>query len=284
VKKSLLVFFLGLFILVSIGVCSAWWVGGHERIAEGAAEVLPDDMPTFFRDAGKLLGHYSGDPDRWKNPAMKFLKAEEAPNHYIDLEHLGTEKLPDDRYQAVLLFQKLGHKTDRVGLLPYALVENYERLCCAFYDHRADRENAAIRAKCLVHAGVMAHYTGDCSMPLHTTKDFDGRLGKDGKLKQKGIHARIDAFPERHGIAAREIIAGIKAKKIDNVWEHIRETIQESHKHIDRCYELDEMGAFETPTKESRQFIVERCRLGAQLTADLWYSAWLRSATMPKPY
>jgi hypothetical protein len=53
---------------------------------------------------------------------------------------------------------------------------------------------------------------------------------------------------------------------------------------VDRCYELDRAGAFDRPTAESRRFILERCRAGAQFTMDLWYSAWLRSATMPKPY
>jgi hypothetical protein len=53
---------------------------------------------------------------------------------------------------------------------------------------------------------------------------------------------------------------------------------------VDRCYELDRAGAFDRPTAESRRFILERCRAGAQFTTDLWYSAWLRSATMPKHY
>jgi hypothetical protein len=60
--------------------------------------------------------------------------------------------------------------------------------------------------------------------------------------------------------------------------------VQESHKLVGRCYELDRAGAFRKPTAESRQFILHRCRAGAQLTADLWYTAWLRSATMPKHY
>ena len=43
-------------------------------------------------------------------------------------------------------------------------------------------------------------------------------------------------------------------------------------------------GAFDKPTEESRKFILGRCRVGTQLTMDLWYSAWLRSEKMPKPY
>lgn len=53
---------------------------------------------------------------------------------------------------------------------------------------------------------------------------------------------------------------------------------------IERCYDLDKDGAFEKPTDESRKFILNRCRVGAQFTMDLWYTAWLRSAKMPAHY
>jgi hypothetical protein len=68
------------------------------------------------------------------------------------------------------------------------------------------------------------------------------------------------------------------------MWAHIMKAIHESHRHVDRCYELDSAGAFDKPTAEGRAFILERCRVGAQLTMDLWYNAWLRSATMPPHY
>jgi hypothetical protein len=67
------------------------------------------------------------------------------------------------------------------------------------------------------------------------------------------------------------------------VWKHVLERIDESHKEIGKCYELDKKGAFAKPTKESRAFILARCRAGAQFTMDLWYTAWLRSAKM-KPH
>jgi hypothetical protein len=271
-------------VLVCAGLCWAWWVNGHASIAEAAASSLPAEMPAFFRAGGKQLGHLAGDPDRWKNPSCKFLRAAEAPDHYIDLEDYQGKDLPPDRYQAIVLLQKLKRRPERVGMLPYAIMENYERLSCAFYDYRADPKNPAIRAKCLVYAGVLAHLSGDCVMPLHTTLDYDGKRDGDGKVQQKGIHAKIDAFPERHGLTAEEIARGLKARKLDDVWAHVLEQVLASHKLVGRCYELDKAGAFDKPTAESRKFILERCRVGAQFTADLWYSAWLRSATMPRHY
>jgi hypothetical protein len=273
----------GLLTLLLAGAAGAWWVKGHEAVAEAGCAGLPDDMPAFFRAGGKSLAHYAGDPDRWKNPSAKFLRAAESPNHYIDLENYHDKELPPDRWKALALLQDLKENPEPAGMLPYALMENYDRLSCAFYDYRADPKNAAVQAKCLVYAGNLAHYTGDCAMPLHTTRDYDGRK-VDDKLTQKGIHAKIDGFPEKFGLTAEEISRDLKAKKIDDVWGHVVKQIKDSHALVDRCYELDKAGAFDKPTEESRKFILERCRAGAQFTMDLWYSAWLRSEKMPKHY
>ena len=114
------------------------------------------------------------------------------------------------------------------------------------------------------------------------TWQWGAYLGEENLAK--GIHAKVDAFPERHGLSAEEIGRGLKAQKVEDVWAHVLARIDESHKLVGRCYELDRAGAFDEPTAESRKFILERCRAGAQLTADLWYTAWLRSATMPRHY
>jgi hypothetical protein len=268
--------------LAAAGLTRAWWVGGHASVAEAGAAGLPEEMPRFFRAAAKQLGHLSGDPDRWKNPSCKHLRAAESPDHYIDLEDYQGRALPADRWKAIALLYELKQAPEKAGFLPYAILENYDRLSCAFYDYRADKDNPAVQAKCLVYAGVLSHFTGDCVMPLHTTRDYDGRRDKEGKFQQKGIHAKIDAFPERHGLTAEEIGRSLTARKVEDVWARVLETIQESHKLVGKCYELDAAGAFDRPTKESRAFILARCRAGAQLTMDLWYTAWLRSATMPK--
>jgi hypothetical protein len=259
-----------------------WWSGGHEAIAEAAASILPDEVPAFFRAAGKQLAHYAVDPDRWKNPGATALKATEFPEHFIDLELFQGKPLPQGRYQAIKLLVELKVDPDKAGLLPYAILDNWDRLRVAFYDLRQDPNNETIRAKCLVYAGTLSHYTGDLSMPLHTTVNYDGKPDPNGKLQQKGIHAKIDAFPERNNFTAVELARGLTAKVIEEPWKHVVKCIEDSHKHVERCYELDAADAIARPTMESRQFILERCRFGVQLTADLWYSAWVSSAKLPK--
>jgi hypothetical protein len=260
----------------------AWWVDSHGRIADAAATGLPDEMPRFFRAAGKQLAYMAGDPDRWKNPAAKWLGSATFPDHFIDLEDYEGNELPRDRWKAIELLQKLKREPNKAGLLPWAIMEGYDRLSVAFYDYRENEQSQIIQAKCVVYAGLLSHLTGDCAMPLHTTRDYDGRPDKEGVKRQKGIHAKIDGFPEKFGITAEEITRRLKARPVEDVWKRVLDEVKESHKHIDRCYELDRAGAFDKPTKESRAFILERCRAGAQFTMDLWYSAWLRSESLPK--
>jgi len=285
-----------LFILMLFGVSLAsmakgWWVNGHATLTEAAASALPDDMPEFFRNGGKALAHFVGDPDRWKNPTSKFLRASSSADHFLDLEDVEGKDLPSDRYKAIELLNSIKKRPENVGMLPYAILENYERLACAFYDFRKldkntpEIEKDAIKWKCLLHAGVMAHFTTDLCMPLHTTVNYDGKK-IDGKIKQKGIHARIDSFPEKFEFKVADLAKGLKANKLDPdmVWNKVIESIRDSHRHVETCYEFDKQNAFVQPNEESKKFITERCRMGVQLTMDIWYSAWLKSATMPKHY
>lgn len=267
------------------GVAPAWWVKGHETITEAAATVLPDEVPAFFRAAGRSLAHCAGDPDRWKNREAHFLKPTIAPEHFLDLEDLNGEAPPRGRYQAYALMSALKRDPEKVGTLPWAIMEGYERLMLAFYDYRHEPGNPAVAMKAIVYGGNLAHYTTDISMPLHTTRDYDGRRGDDGKMIQKGIHAKIDAFPEVNKFAPEEVCRGITAKAIEgDVFDHVMAFLKESHTHIPECYRLDAAGAMTNPTDESRKFIMERCRAGAQLTVDIWYTAWLRSEKLPPHY
>jgi len=265
------------------GFASAWWSGGHESIASAAATRLPDEVPSFFRRGGKHLAHFSVEPDRWKNREALFLRRSEEGNHFVDTEDLEGKAYPaTNRFDAMkMVYTELKKEPNKIGLLPYAIVENYERLMVAFYDHRKAPADESVTMKCLVYGGILAHYTGDAAMPLHTTTDFDGRKQPDGKARQRGIHAKIDAFPEKNGLTVEEICRGLEAKKVDNVWEYVAMFLAASYGQVEKCYEFDAKGAIVTPTDESRAFILARCRAGAQFTLDLWYTAWVKSEKLP---
>ncbi|GBD37118.1 hypothetical protein HRbin36_02248 [bacterium HR36] len=262
----------------------SWWIKGHGIITQAAVSALPEEVPMFFRAAGKELAHLAGDPDRWKNPETRALRGSESPEHYIDLEDYNDQPLPPNRYEAIALLHRLRRRPERAGLLPWAIQEHYDRLSCAFADCRRQPEEPGNRTKCIVYAAILAHYAQDAAMPLHTTRDYDGRRSPDGKWLQKGIHAKIDGFPETYNLTVEEIARGLAAKSHDDMWHRILQVIQDSYKHVDKCYELDAAGAFDKPSEASRAFILQRCRVAAQFTLDLWYNAWKRSEKLPPPF
>jgi hypothetical protein len=262
------------------GVAEAWWVKGHGTITEAAANALPDDMPAFFRSAGKALNHLAGDPDRWKSRDAKALTNAIYGEHFIDWEDLEGNDPPTTRYAFYALAQKLKKAPDKIGTLPWAIEEGYEKLMLAFRDYRHDKDNPAITMKCIVYAGNLAHFTTDCSMPLHTTRNYDGRPGPDGVPMQRGIHAKLDGFPETFGFTPEEVSRGLQAKVIDDVWAYTLAFIKESQSHIDEAYEIDAADGFKKPTDASRAFVMERCRAGAQFTMNVWYTAWVKSAKL----
>lgn len=280
--------FASVFLILGLaaGLAPGWWVIGHATITEAAASRLPDELPAFFRSGGKHLGYFAGDPDRWKNRETPTLRACEEGNHFLDLEDLDGKELPKaSRFLGMKVITDLKKEPNKVGTLPYAIQEGYERLASAFYDYRHDPNNEAIRMKCLVYGGNLAHYTTDASMPLHTTRNYDGIIQGNGKpALQKGIHAKIDGFPEKFKITPEEICRGLEANPPDDVWDYTFKFLWMSHGHIEKCYELDRAGAFDKPTEESRAFILGRCRAGAQFTLDIWTAAWKKSATMPPHY
>ena len=84
----------------------AWWSGGHKLCTLAAASKLPEEMPKFFRDAGKELAEMSTEPDNWKNVTVSHLRTTEQPEHFIDLEYLGEEAIPPQRYDLLAHFSE----------------------------------------------------------------------------------------------------------------------------------------------------------------------------------
>jgi hypothetical protein len=265
-----------LFLLRGSGL--AWWNGGHQSATQAALSKAPEDMPAFFRKASVELSEMSTEPDNWKHLTAPNLKRTEAPEHYIDLEYLEGKPIPQSRFELVKYYVTKDIDLSKGGFLPHALQENYERLMLAFREHRNRPDSVSAQQRVLMYAGWLAHYAQDAAMPLHTTINYDGKPGVNGAPSpQKGIHNRIDAYPEKFGITAELMAEGLKAEHAISVWPLIVKTIQESHTHVERCFELEAEGAFEKSPEKGREFILARTRVAAKLTLDLWYSAWLNS-------
>src|SRR5262249_37418625 len=131
----------GTVILFVLPVRAAWSWGaaGHAivaRVALGPSEALP----PWFREAGPALAELSNAPDRWREaevaaPAL----AARRPDHFFDLDVWGEERLPPERWSYVARATERRLAPEVVGLLPFALREEYGVLVSAFADARAPR-------------------------------------------------------------------------------------------------------------------------------------------------
>jgi hypothetical protein len=280
-----------LVLLTGGGAALAWWSESHPVITEAAFAALPEDMPGFFRKGKGTVASYSGDPDLWKEKTVPALRSAENPNHFINLEALLGKDLPKTRAEYVRLCWSVNTDADKIGCLPYAIQEEYEKLVMAFAEHRAAPGDKAIQAKILYLAGVLAHYAEDAAQPLHTTIHYDGRARPDKSSPRSGIHLKADALPEKLGLTAEEMAKGLKKAEApkDGAFTVVLVAIKESHDRVDRLYELEpklpDAGAEppKEPDKELREFCLERCRAGASFTAALWYSAWVQSGKVELP-
>ena len=80
------------------------------------------------------------------------------------------------------------HTRELDGFLPWAITENYEKLKSGFSSLKAFQthggtptEIANAQADIIYVMGVMGHYVGDGSQPLHTTVHFNGWVGDNPK-------------------------------------------------------------------------------------------------------
>ena len=277
----------GALLAVSGSPAFAWFPAGHSLIARSAANIVPADVPSWFREGRSQIAHDAQDPDIHKNRGLPLMTEVEAPRHYIDSELLAGNPLPEKRADFYDLCAKLNVKPGEVGELPYSLREWSERLCMDFAEARAYPNNPYIRAKTLVTAGVLAHYSGDCAMPLHVTLDHDGRHLENGKSPKTGIHAKVDELVERINPPASELEANQTLAPIDDIWPVINAEIASSRSHIDQTYALESLlppatGEW-TPSPQVRAFTVERARAGVNFTARLYAWAWTKSAQVELP-
>jgi len=271
---------------------AAWWSQTHLPMTSAAVALMPGDAPEFFRKGARTISPYSADPDVWKEKVVPMLRAAEGPNHYLDLELLKGRALPENRWHYVGLCRGLGTSAVKAGFLPYSIQEWHDRLMLAFAEHRKWPEDERVRAKILYIAGVLAHYAADAAQPLHTTVHFDGRLRSDGTSPRSGVHANVDALPEKLGLTAREILQGAEQFKPvarEKVFRAAMAFIRASHARVDLVYRLEKKLPASTappPGKVDpavRAFALERARAAASFTAQLWYSAWKSSGDVKLP-
>jgi hypothetical protein len=279
----------------------AWGSTGHTDINQVAAEKIPADMPKFLHAklAVAKIAYLGPEPDRWRDGSPSALNYAQAPDHFIDLERIeGLGTLPMGRYDFYkMLYAKRAATPasdhpddflpDRVGLQPYITIEVYERLVNAFRNYRdmqaKQQKTDVIEGNIIFYMGWLGHYVADGSQPLHTTVNYDGWIeaNPNGYTTQHGIHSAFESgFVDR--TTKPSSFSGLvnAPQKVADPFNDYMAYLRASHDLVPKVYELDKAKAFErTGTPDSVKFLDQRLAAGAQMLLDLWYTAWIQSAT-----
>jgi hypothetical protein len=255
----------------------AWYTSGHEKAAAMAFTALKGRVPDFFYNGRSVVAGIAVDPDLFKDSTLPQLKKAEGPEHFIDLERLAGHALPNDRRAYWALCGTLGTNAFEIGFLPYAVIEWNQRLTIALAEYRAWPNDTAIRMKCLVYAGIMSHYAGDMTQPLHVTIHFNGRAMPDGSVQLHGIHGKVDGLLTT--IPDSTLPATPAAHAFPSLFDSVGAVLRSSASLVDTVYRL---GMLDSPDAW-RGFTAERLRATALLISDLLLTAWEKSALEKLP-
>src|SRR5438094_9491120 len=287
--RSLLAILLTLFIPVSAG---AWGEKGHLMINQVAIDAAAAKLPEFMNAAREQIIYNGFEPDRWRREEKSPMNIAQEVDHFFDSEKWGAiSTIPSDRYS--FLQQLVERKGDlKTGYVPYAIIENYGRLVNAFRfwrNAKTPRDRQSASANAIYVAGVLGHYVGDASQPMHLTIHHHGwaaRVSNPKRLtRDTDIHSRYEAAYVNTAIDANTVRRTVRSpQRLANVCDSIKQYLAETFVEVVPRYHLERAGEFnpDRPRAKGTDFIsAELARAGTMLAA-LWYTAWLESAEPPR--
>ena len=263
---------------------NCWGFFAHQKINYYAVFLLPPQLLTFYKPHIDFISEHAVDPDK-----RRYAVAEEAPRHYIDIDHYGTfpySNLPRRWDSAVL---KFGEDTlMQHGIVPWWVQIMQRRLTAAFREKNA--------AKILKLSAELGHYVADAHVPLHTSSNHNGQL-----TGQQGIHGFWESrIPELLADSDWDFFIGHAdyiAAPGDFIWKRVLESAAAAdsvlliEKTVTQKFSPDQKFAFEDrngtvvrqyATAFSKAYntalhgmIERRMRASIYAVASLWYTAWV---------
>jgi hypothetical protein len=270
---------LGILILL---LFQSWGFFGHQRINRLAVFTLPGEMIGFYKSNITYITEAAVNPDK-----RRFSSVDEAPRHYIDLDHYGDSAIffmPRYWDDAVTRYSEDTLKA--YGIVPWHVNKMYYFLRDAYF-LRDPQQILRISAE-------IGHYIGDAHVPLHTTENYNGQL-----TGQEGIHAFWESrLPEMFSNDFDFFVG--RANYIANPQLAIWEAVKTSHQAVDSVLREERMlsqrmatkkYSFETKGRQtvkvySRPYslayyklldgmVERRMRASIKMIGDFWYSAWV---------
>jgi hypothetical protein len=284
--------------LMTVQPSFGWGIDGHRMINRLAAANLPLDVPAFLRDGSALdaMSYLGPEPDRWRNRAEGELEAEQAPDHFIDLERadmVGT--LPRRRYDFIRDLAKVQQThpnlpltAEKVGMQPWEVEEIYQRLKAGFREYRklveANEDTRPAEMAIVFYAAWLGHYVGDGSMPLHTTINYNGwtEPNSNGYTTEHHIHSKFESAFVAKNVKSENVaplVAATQTRVLGDEWDDYMTYLRRTHSLVEKTYQIDKAEGFDgAGTPEGKAFAEERLAAGAIELRNMIYTAWLRSA------
>jgi hypothetical protein len=273
-------------ICVCSGVACAWWPRGHSILTRASVAALPSDAPAFLKAGVGMIAHASVDPDVAKNRGTLHLEKAGHPAHFFNVELFEGRTLPASRYEFGRLCAELGKKPEQIGLLPYVTAEHTEQLALALAEYRKWPENPFIQNKCLVYAGMVAHFAQEVCQPLNLTIHWNGRV-VDGKSSNTRIHEKIDGLLQNLELKPDAIADGLVAAPLDSLMGGIVAQITIGHNKVDQALEMEKyLVPKDVDWKNEaavRKFAEAQAKEAARFTAAVYLTAWKMSEKIRLP-
>jgi hypothetical protein len=281
--------------------CGAWGPRGHQAANRAAIRSIPEDGPVFLKNYEDWIAKTGPLPDSWRGVSEPYSKIFEDPNHGWFKEQFSfLTEIPRSRYEFVLrLYDEYLRIKDKdpgraaltnvrwTGTLPYAAMENYDRIKAAMRQYRAVPPQSAdarfLAQDIAFYVGWLGHYTADGAQPLHDSIHHDGWLGDNPRdyTRDPRIHGRFESqFVDLIGLSDADLLPKIsKPRLLDDPFSAILHHLDDAATHVEEVYILDKRGAFSNPKDtEAANLAVTQLARAAALLRDLVYTAWQKSA------
>lgn len=283
-----------------VGASGGWGPRGHGVANRVAVDTIPSDGPVFLKEYREWIAHVGPVPDSWRGAAEPYSKIFEDPNHgWFKEQFAFMTTIPRSRYEFVLrLYDEfLRIRTSDperaaltnvrwAGTLPYAAMENYDRMKAAMRLYRnasADSPQREFLARDIAfYLGWLGHYTADGAQPLHDSIHHDGWQGPNPKnyTREAAIHGRFESsFVELIQLSEGDIAPSVPAAVVlADPFAAILAHLDDAAMHVEEVYEMDGRKAFANKDdQQARALVTRQLSRAAALLRDLAYTAWIES-------
>ena len=278
---KIIVFFLFLSSILYYSI--PWGFYAHKRVNRYAVFTLPEELVGFYKKHIDHLTEHAVDADK-----RRYAIKEEAPRHYIDIDHYGEnpfQEMPKKWSDAVEKFSE--DTLLAYGIVPWHIQTIYNRLIIAFEEKNINY--------ILKNSADLGHYVSDAHVPLHTTENYNGQL-----TNQKGIHAFWESrLPELFADDYDYLVgtAEYQYSVLDVAWKAVESSFNSLdsvllfEKELSLEFEQDKQYSYEkrgTKTIKVKSadyslayhtkldgMVERRLKLSIISIGNLWYSAWV---------